>query len=108
MDSINLMNQPRTRDRLAELYADDLVALAALQYLWDILSEEEKGEVMHNGAYGDTWYGLDLGMWVAAQRKYHVPEKLLAVIEAEMLRRDDLIRIDESIARLRDLPAGAA
>lgn len=101
MGSGKLPNQPRTRERLADLYADDVVALAVLQHLWGVLSTEEKEEVVHNGAYGDTWYGLDLGMWVAAQRRHPVPERLLDVVEAEMRRRGDPIRLEESIARVR-------
>ncbi|KQB85944.1 hypothetical protein Clow_01686 [Corynebacterium lowii] len=42
MGSGNLLNQPKTRERLADLYADDVVALAVLQYLWGILTDQEK------------------------------------------------------------------
>ncbi|MEJ4100268.1 hypothetical protein V5S96_07860 [Corynebacterium mastitidis] len=108
MDGVNLLNQSKTRERLADLYADDVVALAVLQYLWEILADEEKEEVVHNGAYGDTWYGLDLGMWVAAQRRHPVPERLLDVVEAEMRHRDDPIRLDESISCLRAMNKEAA
>ncbi|KQB85943.1 hypothetical protein Clow_01685 [Corynebacterium lowii] len=57
--------------------------------------------MVHNGAYGDTWYGLDLGMWVAAQRRHSVPERMLGVAEAEMCCRGNPIRLEESIACLR-------
>lgn len=38
--------------------------------------------LVHNGAHADTWYGLDLGMWVAARRKRSVPERPLDAVEA--------------------------
>lgn len=85
------------------------VLFPVLSYLWPMLSEREKLQIMDDAAGGsyDLWAGLDYALYQAAHQGIRVPDSLLDQLEAQPAELFNQISIPKSVAALRAMNRAA-